>query len=575
MAPQLQGCYWTSSWPRVQQMPAWPRSSDSSRRRLLRLVPTRRPYSGAACVVADADQALAMDGVADAVGVEFLTEEEHEKLDERERLRRMRISQANKGNTPWNKGRKHSPETLQRIRERTRIAMQDPKVKKKLMNLGHAQSEETRVKISEGVRRGWSLRLQRLMVQDGCFVEWRDMVADAARKGFAGGVNLQWNSYKILTKQMRQEWLGNLQKRRSMPRPRGNRRAPKTPEQRRKIAEAIAAKWLNQEYRERVCNGIAHYHGSSPGTKSPRKPRPAEELGLKRETSKKKYLQARAVSLEDADGKGTTVKRKKSAIPYKDPMAGEKLEMLSKIRAQRAALEIEKKEATKRARSLIAEAEKASDALESAAAMSPFAQASLIEARKLVAEARVLLEGVEGLPEHASDDMSEDSALLEHHRGLETQNESNALKQESKPVNGTKLTTSNVNGIGFHFDVSAVTGLKQLYQTIEYSMERAFLLPSALSKPKAVNGDFSIIDFQVRQSMANDMENHESIVAESTEPPGTLEEYNSTSAEKAETSKDCPLGTPVEDTPSEKKAKMRWVRGRLIKLENEPEDPEI
>jgi hypothetical protein len=31
-------------------------------------------------------------------------------------------------------------------------------------------------------------------------------------------------------------------------------------------------------------------------------------------------------------------------------MAGEKLEMLSKIRAQRAALEIEKKEAIKRAR---------------------------------------------------------------------------------------------------------------------------------------------------------------------------------------------------------------------------------
>ena len=107
-------------------------------------------------------------------------------------------------------------------------------------------SEETKVKISEGVRRGWSLRLQRLMVQDGCFVEWRDMVADAARKGFAGGVSIEWNSYKILSEQMRHEWLENLQKRRSMPRPRGNRRAPKTPEQRRKIAEAIAAKWLDQ-----------------------------------------------------------------------------------------------------------------------------------------------------------------------------------------------------------------------------------------------------------------------------------------------------------------------------------------
>lgn len=417
------------------------------------------------------------------------------------------------------------------------------------------------------------------MVQDGCFVEWRDMVADAARKGFAGGVGLQWNSYKIITEQMRQEWLENHQKRRSMPRPRGgNRRAPKTPEQRRKIAEAIAAKWLDQEYRERVCSGIASYHGSSTGTKTPRKPRPAEEPGVKRETTKKKYLQARAVILEDSLGKGATVKRKKSATPYKDPMAGEKLEMLSKIRAQRAALEIEKKEAIKRARSLIAEAEKAADALETAAAMSPFAQASLIEARKLVTEARVSLECVdlEGPPENASDDTSEDSALLDYDHRLETQNESNVLEQENKPVNGIKFPPTNVNGIGFHFDESAFTGIKQLYQRIENSMERAFLLPSASSKIKGVNGDFGIIDFQVRQSMVNDMANHDCIAAESTDHPGTLGEDAPRSAENAETREDCPPGTLEEDTPSsEEKYKMRWVRGRLVKVENEYEDPEI
>ncbi|CAO2190071.1 unnamed protein product [Urochloa humidicola] len=571
MAPQLQGCYWISSWPRLQQMPPWPRSSDSSQRRLLRLVPTRRPCNGAVHVVAVADSALALDDGADA---ESLMEEQEEDVDEKERLRRMRISHANKGNTPWNKGRKHSPETLQRIRERTKIAMQDPKVKKKLMNLGHAQSEETRVKISEGVRRGWSLRLQRLMVQDGCFVEWRDMVADAARKGFAGGVGLQWNSFKILTEQMQQEWLENLQKRRSMPRPRGNRRAPKTPEQRRKIAEAIAAKWLDQEYRERVCSGIASYHGSCTGTKTRRKPRSAEEPGLKRETMKKKSVQARAVSLEDAHGKGATVKRKKSAIPYKDPMAGEKLEMLSKVRAQRAALEIEKKEAIKRARSLIAEAEKAADALETAAAMSPFAQASLIEARKLVTEARVSLDCVDldGPPENASDDTSEDSALLDYDHRLETQNESSVLEQENKPVNGIKFPPTNVNGIDFHFDVSAFTGIKQLYQRLENSMERAFLLPSASSKIKAVNGDFGIIDFQVRQSMVNDMAKHDCIVAESLGHPVTLEEDAPRPAENTETREDVP-GTMEEETTSEEKTKMRWVRGRLVKVENEYEDP--
>ena len=47
--------------------------------------------------------------------------------------------------------------------------------------------------------------------------------------------------------------------------------------------------------------------------------------------------------------------------------------------------------------------------------MSPFAQASLIEARKLVTEARVSLECVdhEWSPKNASDDISEDSGLLD------------------------------------------------------------------------------------------------------------------------------------------------------------------
>ncbi|CAO2186671.1 unnamed protein product [Urochloa humidicola] len=168
--------------------------------------------------------------------------------------------------------------------------------------------------------------------------------------------------------------------------------------------------------------------------------------------------------------------------------------------------------------------------------------------------------------------MSEDSALLDYDHRLETQNESSVLEQEIKPVNGIKFPPTDVNGIDFHFDVSAFTGIKQLHQRLENSMERAFLRPSASSKLKAVNGDFGIIDFQVRQSMVNDMAKHDCIAAESLGRPVTLEEDAPRLAENTETREDAP-GTMEEDTTCEEKTKMRWVRGRLVKAENESEDP--
>ncbi|XP_057770455.1 uncharacterized protein LOC130990238 [Salvia miltiorrhiza] len=315
-------------------------------------------------------------------------------VDDREKLRRMRISKANKGNTPWNKGKKHSPETLRRIKERTRLAMQNPKVKAKLINLGHAQSEETKLKIGAGVRLGWEKRREKLMVQDTCYYDWQNLIAETARKGLQGEEQLQWDSYKILDEELQQQWQQSVEKRRSMPRLKGSKRAPKSAEQKRKISEAIAAKWADPEYRTRVYSGLAKYHGIPEGAEWKPKRKPAG--GQTRSRSRKDKDENDDAAKHKMKSLNQLRAKRSKAPSYKDPLASTKLEMLKKIRAKRAAaVDDPKTEAITKAKSLIAEAEKAAKALEIAAKTSPLAHASLMESRMLIAEAHKLIESIE------------------------------------------------------------------------------------------------------------------------------------------------------------------------------------
>lgn len=374
--------------------------------------------------------------------------EEYSELDERERLRRMRISKANKGNTPWNKGKKHSAETLQRIRERTKLAMQDPKVKMKLVNLGHAQSEETRVKIGVGVRMGWQRRREKRMLQETCYFEWQSLIAEASRRGYAGEEELQWDSYDILDEQLEREWLESVEERKRMPRPKGSKRAPKSPEQRRKISEAISAKWSDPAYRERVCSALAKYHGIPEG--APRKPRrrPSGDTQSTRSPVNKttSHILDSAGSETKSQNQKTRLKKSNSPM-YKDPLANSKLEMIKNIRAQRAAAETKKTEAIERARLLIAEAEKAAKALEVAATRSPLAHASLMETKKLIAEAIQSIESIEAglISSHEnSRDPSFSSAVPVNHVEKEMDAGIEGLNQaDQRKVNGTKTLVSS------------------------------------------------------------------------------------------------------------------------------------
>lgn len=92
---------------------------------------------------------------------------------------------------------------------------------------------------------GWEKRRGKLMVQESCYFEWQNLIAEAARRGLAGEEELQWYSYNILDEQLKKEWLESVERRKTMPRTKGSKRAPKPAEQRKKIAEAIAAKWAD------------------------------------------------------------------------------------------------------------------------------------------------------------------------------------------------------------------------------------------------------------------------------------------------------------------------------------------
>lgn len=112
------------------------------------------------------------------------------------------VSHANKGRVPWNKGRRHSEETREKIRQRTKEALKDTKVRKKMSECPRSLSNQTKAKIRASLTKLWGKRLQWKRSREKFLRSWAESIATAAKMGGRDQQELDWDSYDKITREM-------------------------------------------------------------------------------------------------------------------------------------------------------------------------------------------------------------------------------------------------------------------------------------------------------------------------------------------------------------------------------------
>ncbi|KAG0597980.1 hypothetical protein M758_12G035000 [Ceratodon purpureus] len=182
-------------------------------------------------------------------------------VNSKENLRRERISHSNKGKVPWNKGRRHSPETIKKIKERTKLAMRNPEIRDKLRQCGKNQSKETKAKIRKKMVGFWESKRLIKQAQDFYVCNWKQVIAEAARVGGPEDEEYEWDSYKNIKEQYRLEELQAGRRAREALRATQKveraKKKPITDSHRKAISDAIRAKWADPTYQRKVSAGMA------------------------------------------------------------------------------------------------------------------------------------------------------------------------------------------------------------------------------------------------------------------------------------------------------------------------------
>jgi len=214
---------------------------------------------------------------------------------------------------PWNKGRKHSPETLERIRRRTRAALQKPEVREKLRKaaLGRRHGSGTKAKIRASrlatVARGKGAR--DLMREHRKLVKgiWEDVLSIQVRRE-------SLHAERLAERRLRKAKVREAVK------------GAKSAEHRAKISRAIKAKWESKPFRDKQRKAVS-------GARAKRARAPAREKEPEREKWQGYEESIRQEALN------TRIKRQ-ALMQRHEQMKLEAQELLEEAQAAAAAMDV-------------------------------------------------------------------------------------------------------------------------------------------------------------------------------------------------------------------------------------------
>ncbi|KAK6154290.1 hypothetical protein DH2020_008538 [Rehmannia glutinosa] len=177
--------------------------------------------------------------LTEKIQVDSQYQESVDMEDDKEIQRRIKIGHRNKGKVPWNKGRKHSEETRERIRRRTKEALKDPKVRKKMSEAPRVLSDQTKVKIRASLTSLWEKRLKWKRSREKFLQSWAESIAKAAKLGGSDQQELDWDSYDKLKREIALQQIHQTAEKRAkeMARIRAQRAAEAKAEKMARLAE--------------------------------------------------------------------------------------------------------------------------------------------------------------------------------------------------------------------------------------------------------------------------------------------------------------------------------------------------